>query len=199
MMTKNRFKIKGKLLFWAVGIIIAINLISFYIKNHIYNVELPYFSYICWTLLFFSILFSGPQMIVRKDKIIIISVLLVDFMLAKLCGNRAFRMGMEDIHIGLIVCLMVLFTMGIHSKVEFTQKDVFIIFRLFVFGGIFCSLYAMKTQLIDWTELLPFARDSFSVTYMSFFNNRNVFAGYCFIASLAASYFFIKKKKKNQW
>lgn len=173
-------------------ILCVINISSHYLQNIIGFWKYHYFSYICWLMLLAGeIAFLRPKLL--KRQIIFLWVLGTSFCVGAFVGEQYFGTGLSELHRAAFVCIQFFLLFCLRSHVTLKKEDIWMLCRLLFVLGLISSFYAMIMQREYVLGALN--GDSGSAwRYMSFFGQRNKYAVFCFIASIAGCYLFFSKK-----
>lgn len=142
--------------------------------------------------------FCLTRCLIRKNRVYIVMILFVSMILGTVWGEKCFGSGIENLHSIIIVCVAFGVTMCLNGNVVLSQNNLKNLLRIIVVIGLGASFYAMIFQNQYFVQLLRQNNVSWnSWLYVSFFRQRNIFAGYCFISTVAVSYLYLKEKKNK--
>lgn len=171
------------------------------IVNILYNMELGDITK--YNVLLWLFLISG-SMIARHKKVHInLFILILFVMLFGILGNMHGALLVKDglssldnlfVNFGVII---VFFSM---RCIAVDRKVIKQIMKLLVICGIITSVYAMVKQSLYFRYVFKRIDVGYnSWFYTSFLGQRNIFAGYCFLCSIAALYLMTAEKRiKNK-
>lgn len=179
--------------------LMAFTLIINPLSHFLYNVlgigNIYYVSYICWLLL----LLGGTvltNVTLSKTRLILLVLIMLNFIIGAYFGETYFKSGIAEIHTAAMVCVAISFSICISSKVYLSERNITFLLRILVIMGVVSCFYAMVVQKEYLFSLLRGENIYFnSWKYVSFFRQRNIFAEYCFISSIAGCYLYLKTKR----
>lgn len=180
----------------AIAICFVLNPLSHFLQN-VANVANTYtISRVSWALLF-VLLFCNKKVLLEKKEIVITILLFINFLVGALQGSIFLNAGLENVSATISVCLAYFTVMCKKNINPIQQKELFILLKIIVVVGVIATVYAMVVQNQELRFLIQGVNKSInSWLYVSFFSHRNIFALYCFIATIPTCYLYMKTGKK---
>lgn len=174
------------------AVILIVNVLSHFLKN-VLNVGNTYWaSYVCWIVYLVVCLFSNVRY--SKRFFVLWMVLSISCLIGYVSGNSCGYLDNGDI-LNTGIFIMTMFSCLVINpikKVQIWQLNViFYIIWIFSVGAAFFMVIYQGHLITDAFGGSEYA----SWGLFSFFGQRNVYAGYCFISVIAATYLYLKKGK----
>ncbi|MCC8050302.1 MAG: O-antigen ligase family protein [Clostridiales bacterium] len=176
-------------------IVLIVNPLSHFVQNVLGFGNTYYFSYACWLVLFIYFFGKSKVKVMRKTLYITI-FLLFSFSVGTVWGKVYFDTGLSDFHVSIFVCIAYLIIMGIPEEYSIEKFQLRVLMRIIVLLGVLSSLYALIVQTSYFISVLRgIDLSNNSWEYVSFYRQRNIFAEYCFIATIAGCFMYLSTKK----
>lgn len=157
-----------------------------------------YANYFCWFIWWVVYIAKEKKLRFAKEYNIIFGVIVLNTIIGALLGRIFLNLNFSNLHQGILTGLIILIVMGIDWNDYLEKKDIVLIMKVIFWIGIVASLYAMLVQNRNLIGVLKGVdKDVNTWVYQSFFGQRNVFAYFCFLSSVAGKYLlnFSKQRK----
>ena len=176
-------------------ILLCIGIIGNLVLNAIYNMgqgDIVTYNVLLWTFLMWGSLITNHRSISGKLFKLIFIVMLCGI-IGNIHGALLVTDGMSSLDNMVINFATIIIFVAMKGE-KISRDSLNAIMKTLVICGIAASLYAMIMQsmyLVYVLKRLDVAYNSWF--YTSFLGQRNIFAGYCFLSSIAALYLFSNK------
>lgn len=157
-----------------------------------------YINYVLWISLGGAYIFREKKLRFRKEYGFLFGLILLNAMAGAVLGRHVLQLGLDNLHQAFLTGMIILIVMGIDWNDHLKKEDVLIIMKVIFLIGITAAVYAMIVQNKSWTGVLLGRERSVNAwIYKSFFGQRNVFAYFCFLSSVAGMYLLMMTQKKK--
>lgn len=177
--------------------LLSLNPISHFWVNVFSTGNIYYMGYMGWlTLLLF--LTINKVLGIKKKEMLIAIVMEISFLCGSIIGEIHLGQAFNNIHSVIFIVMIYIVTMSVNFSWEIDEKMLISLMKVIVFWGVIASMFAMIFQKQYFFLLLKRENIAWnSWFYVSYFGQRNIFGGYCFLSTIAALYVFIKTRGKS--
>lgn len=163
------------------------------------NIAIGYYiNYLCWFTLCIVFFLKERKIKFSKEYIIIFTVIIFNAIIGAFFGKIYLHLDFTNLHQGILTGLAIVIVMGIEWKDYLKEYGIILIMKFVFWIGIAISLYAIIIQNRYLIGVLRGIDRSISAwLYTSIFGQRNIYAYFCFLSSVAGKYLFDITRKKG--
>lgn len=157
-----------------------------------------YINYILWISLWAVYILKEKKYCFSKKYYLIFGLVLFNAIVGAFLGSHVLQMRTDNFHQAFLTGMVILIVMGVDWNTCLKKEDILIIMKVIFYIGITAAVYAMIIQSRNWVGVLLGKERSVNAwVYRSFFGQRNVFAYFCFLSSVAGMYLLSMTQKKR--
>lgn len=157
-----------------------------------------YINHILWISLWIAYILKERKFCFSRKHCLIFGLVLINAVVGAVIGKGVLQLKMDNFHQAFLTGMILLSVMGVDWNQYLKKEDILIIMKVVFYVGIVAAVYAMIVQNKSWMSvLLGRERAVNAWIYRSFFGQRNVFAYFCFLSSVAGMYLLEMTHKKR--